>query len=290
MRFLTFRKNGVLGLAVERNGAFFGATANEALYPGSLADLIAKGGSSLAEAHALLSHGHAIDLAAIDYLPPLPDPPQILCLGLNYADHSLEFGFEPPAFPTLFARFASSLIGHGAPILRPRVSNALDFEGEMACIIGNRARHVSRDDALNYVAGYSVFNDGSIRDYQNKTQQWTIGKNFDSTGAFGPVFVTADALPPGGTGLKIETKLNGETVQSSNTEQMIFNVAHTIEIISAAMTLEPGAILVTGTPAGVGAARTPPLFMKPGDIVEVEIEGIGLLRNTIEDEPGARSV
>ena len=290
MRFLTFRKDGVPGLAVEQTGAFFGATVNEALYPGSLSDLIARGGGALAEAHALLSHGHAIDLDAIKFLPPLPNPPQILCLGLNYADHSLEFGFEPPAFPTLFARFASSLIGHGAPILRPCVSDALDFEGEMACIIGKRARHVAREDALKYVAGYSVFNDGSIRDYQNKTPQWTIGKNFDSTGAFGPVFVTADALPPGGSGLKIETRLNGETVQSSNTEQKIFNVAHTIEIISAAMTLEPGAVLVTGTPAGVGAARKPPLFMKPGDVVEVEIEGIGLLRNSVEDEPGARSV
>jgi acylpyruvate hydrolase len=290
MRFLTFRKDGVLGLAVERNGGFFGAAQTEALYPGALSDLIAKGGNALAEAHALLSHGHAIDLQAIDYLPPLPAPPQILCLGLNYADHSLEFGFEPPSFPTLFARFASSLIGHETPILRPRVSDALDFEGEMACIIGKRARHVRREDALDYVAGYSVFNDGSIRDYQNKTQQWTIGKNFDATGAFGPLFVTADALPPGGSGLKIETRLNSKTVQSSNTDQMIFDVAHTIEIISAAMTLEPGAVLVTGTPSGVGAARKPPLFMKPGDSVEVEIEGIGLLRNRIEDERGPRSV
>ncbi len=288
MRFLTFRKDGVMGLAVERGGVFYGATANEALYPGSLADLITRGGASLQEAHALLTHGHAVDLGAVEHLPPLPRPPQILCLGLNYADHSREFGFEPPSFPTLFSRFASSLIGQGAPILRPRVSNALDFEGEMACIIGKRARHVRRDDALDYVAGYSVFNDGSIRDYQNKTPQWTIGKNFDSTGAFGPCFVTADALPPGGAGLKIETRLNGEVVQSSNTDQMIFNVAHMIEIISAAITLEPGAVLVTGTPSGVGAARTPPLFMKPGDVCEVEIEGIGLLRNPIADEPGAR--
>lgn len=288
MRFLSFRKDGVPGLAVEQSGAYFGATANEALYPGSLADLIARGGASLQEAHALLSHGHAIDPQAIEFLPPLQAPPQILCLGLNYADHSREFGFEPPTFPTLFARFASSLVGHNAPILRPRVSNALDFEGEMACIIGKRARHVSREDALDYVAGYSVFNDGSIRDYQNKTPQWTIGKNFDDTGAFGPVFVTADLLPPGGAGLKIETRLNGAVVQSSNTDQMIFDVAHMIEIISAAITLERGAVLVTGTPSGVGAARTPPLFMKPGDVCEVEIEGIGLLRNPIQDEPGER--
>lgn len=290
MRFLTFRKDGVLGLAVEQGGAYFGATETESLYPGPLADLLIQGGSALQEAQALLSHAHQLDLSAIDYLPPLPNPPQILCLGLNYADHSLEFGFEPPAFPTLFSRFASSLIGHGAPLLRPRVSNALDFEGEMACIIGKRARHVRREDASDYVAGYSVFNDGSIRDYQNKTQQWTIGKNFDSTGAFGPVFVTADALPPGGAGLKIETRLNGDIVQSSNTEKMIFDVAHMIEIISAAITLEPGAVLVTGTPAGVGAARKPPLFMKPGDVCEVEIEGIGALRNPIHDEPGERCV
>jgi len=290
MRFLTFRQNGALGLAVERDGAFYGAPAGGAHYPGALNELIERGGVGLKDAAERLGPGARIDLDAIEFLPPLSRPPQILCLGLNYADHSREFGFEPPSFPTLFSRFASSLIGHDVPILRPRVSNALDFEGEMACIIGRRARHVSRGDALYYVAGYSVFNDGSIRDYQTKTQQWTIGKNFDSTGAFGPYFVTADALPPGGAGLKIETRLNGDVVQSSNTEHMIFNVAHTIEIISSAITLEPGAVLVMGTPSGVGAARTPPLFMKPGDVCEVEIEGIGLLRNPIAEEPGERSV
>jgi len=145
----------------------------------------------------------------------------------------------------------------------------------MACTIGERARRISCEDALNYVAGNSIFNNGSIRDYQNKTPQWTIGKNFDATGAFGPVFVSADSLPPGGAGLTIETKLNGATVQSSNTDQMIFDVAHIIAIISASITLEPGAVLVTGTPAGVGAARKPPVFMKPGDVCEVKIEGIG---------------
>jgi len=155
----------------------------------------------------------------------------------------------------------------------------------MACIIGKRARHISREDALNYVAGYSIFNDGSIQDYQNKTPQWTIGKNFDATGAFGPVLVSADSLPPGGAGLKLQTRLNGATVPSSDTDQMIFDVPHMIAIISAAITLEPGAVLVTGTPAGVDAARKPPVFIKPGDVCEVEIEGIGVLPNPIQDRP-----
>jgi len=217
-------------------------------------------------------------------LPPIPNPEKIICVGLNYLDHTSESGFVQPDYPTLFTRVNSSLVGDGAPIVRPTVSDQLDYEGELVAVIGRGGRHIKKADALDHVAGYSIFNDASIRDYQFKTPQWTVGKNFDGTGAFGPVFVTADELPDGCKGLKLETRLNGMTVQSAPIASMVFDVASQIEIISAAITLAPGDLLVTGTPSGVGLARKPPLWMKPGDICEVEIEGIGVLRNPILDE------
>ena len=191
-------------------------------------------------------------------------------------------------YPTIFARFASSLIGHGAPILRPAASVQLDYEGEMVAVIGKGGRHIAKNQALDHVIGYSIFNDASIRDFQTKSPQWTVGKNFDGTGAFGPVFVTADELPPGGKGLRIQTRLNGEIVQNASTDDMIFDVVSLISIISEAITLEPGDILVTGTPSGVGVARKPQLFMKHGDICEVELEGVGILSNVVADDVAAR--
>jgi 2-keto-4-pentenoate hydratase/2-oxohepta-3-ene-1,7-dioic acid hydratase in catechol pathway len=205
----------------------------------------------------------------------------VICLGLNYADHAAEGGFEVPEFPTIFARFASNLIGHGASILKPTTSDALDYEGEMVAVIGKRGRNIAKADALSHVMGYSVFNDGSIRDYQLKTSQWTAGKNFDNTGAFGPWLVTADEVPAGGAGLNIETRLNGQVMQSANTDQMVFDVENTVVLLSTFLTLEAGDVLVMGTPSGIGLARKPPVFMKPGDTVEVEIEKIGLLRNPV---------
>jgi 2-keto-4-pentenoate hydratase/2-oxohepta-3-ene-1,7-dioic acid hydratase in catechol pathway len=231
-----------------------------------------------------LLSGDAIDMSSVLHLPPIPNPEKIICAGLNYLDHTSESGFVQPDYPTLFTRVNSSLVGDGAPIIRPNVSEQLDYEGELVAVIGRGGRHIKKADALDHVAGYSIFNDASIRDYQFKTPQWTVGKNFDGTGAFGPVFVTADELPGGCKGLKLETRLNGMTVQSASIASMVFDVASQIEIISAAITLAPGDLLVTGTPAGVGLARKPPLWMKPGDICEVEIEGIGVLRNPILDE------
>lgn len=217
----------------------------------------------------------------LSFLPLLEKSRKIICLGLNFIDHATETGNDRPAFPTIFGRFPSSLIGHGAPLIRPRLSAALDYEGEMAAIIGTGGKAISVENALSHVIGYSVFNDGSIRDYQMKTTQWMAGKNFDGTGAFGPWLVTADELPPGAVGLELETRLNGEVVQHASTSDMIFDVASTITLLSSFLTLESGDVLVMGTPSGIGAARKPPLFMKPGDVVEVEIERIGLLRNTI---------
>lgn len=289
MRFLAFRQNGKSGLAVEKGGEFFGEFAGDPNHPGSLTELVAKGGNALTKAGEALARGKPINLAQIEFEPPLPKPGKIICLGLNYADHAAEGGFEPPPYPTVFARYATSLIGHNASLVRPRVSDQFDYEGEMVAIIGRGGRHISKASALSHVVGYSVFNDGSVRDYQMKTPQWTVGKNFDGTGAFGPYFVTADEVPPGGSDLKIETRLNGQVVQSSNTSKMIFDTATTIALLSEAFTLEAGDVLVMGTPSGIGAARKPPLFMKAGDVCEVEIQNLGVLSNKVVDETAGQA-
>lgn len=225
--------------------------------------------------------GKRFDLAEIQYLPPLANPGKIICIGLNYSDHTAESKFEQPAYPTVFNRFNSSLIAHEQPMIRPKSSDSLDYEGEMAVVLSGGGRYVSKDDALKHVAGYSVFNDGSVREYQFKSPQWTVGKNFDGTGGFGPVLVTADELPPGGSGLALETRLNGKVVQSANTRDMVFDVASLISLLSEAFTLEAGDVIVAGTPSGVGWAREPRLLMQDGDVCEVSIEGIGTLRNPI---------
>ncbi len=285
MRFATFSSGGQEGLAVMvSEGKLRGLLNSEAGYPGSLASLIRKGGDSLAAASAALEKGTAIDLDRVTLLPPLPTPGKIICVGLNYVDHSIESGFVPPDYPTIFTRFTSSLVAAGAPIIRPRVSTQLDYEGEMVAVIGTGGRHIAEEKALDHVIGYSIFNDASVRDYQKKAPQWTIGKNFDGTGAFGPYMVTADELPRGGKGLHIQTRLNGQVVQDASTNDMVFSIASLISILSEAITLSPGDVIVSGTPAGVGMARKPPLFMKHGDVCEVEIEGIGMLRNPVQDE------
>lgn len=284
MRFIRFKLAGATGLAVAHQGHYHGLLESSSDYPGDLHALLMQGGDALARAAATLAQGPALDSAQIDILPPLARPGAIWCIGLNYADHSKESGFEVPGYPAIFTRLASSLIGQGAPIVRPRVSTQLDFEGEMVAVIGKSGRHIRKEDALSHVAGYSIFNDASIRDYQFKSAQWTIGKNFDHTGAFGPEFVTADALPPGASGLRLQTRLNGAVVQEASTASMIFDVATLVALLSEAVCLQPGDVIVTGTPSGVGLARKPPLFMKAGDVCEVEIEGLGILRNPIEDE------
>ena len=250
----------------------------------SLDDVLARGDGALAALAGKAADGELVECPDI-LLPPLTRPSKMLCVGLNYHDHTAEAQMEQPDYPTVFARFASGLIGHGQPMLRPKISHQLDFEGEMAVIIGKPAYQVDRASALDHVAGYSVFNDGSVRDYQKRTTQWTVGKNFDGTGAFGPDFVTADEVPPGGTGLRLTTRLNGEIMQSANTSDMIFDVVELIVTLSAAMTLLPGDVIVSGTPAGVGVARTPPVFMKQGDVCEISIEGIGTLSNPVVNQP-----
>ena len=290
MRFAAFSSGEQEGLAVAApNGDFHGLLSGDPGYPGSLDVLVRKGRSALDEAAAVLEKGPVIDLDRVTLNPPLSAPGKIICVGLNYVDHSIESGFVVPDYPTIFTRFTSSLIGAGASIIRPTVSTQLDYEGEMVAVIGVGGRHIAEQDALNHVIGYSIFNDASVRDFQKKSPQWTIGKNFDATGAFGPYLVTADELSTGAKGLSIQTRLNGVVVQNGSTDDMVFSVARLISILSEAITLSPGDILVTGTPSGVGAARKPPLFMKHGDVCEVEIEGIGILRNKVEDEWSPRS-
>ncbi|MBN8629886.1 MAG: fumarylacetoacetate hydrolase family protein [Rhodobacterales bacterium] len=281
MKFLSFEQGDRPGLAVETAQGFRGLRQGDAGYPGQLPQLIRTGG--LAAAGAVLAEGQPVDPAKVRHLPPVAEAGKFLCVGLNYRAHTAEGPYEQPDYPTLFARFSSSLIGHGDALVRPRQSEKFDYEGELVAVIGKTARDVPVERALDHVAGYSIFNDGSLRDYQRRTPQWTPGKNFDGTGAFGPVFVTADALPPGCIGLRLQTRLNGQVVQDTLIDDMVFPVATLIAIISEVMTLNPGDVIVTGTPSGVGHARKPPLWMKPGDICEVEIDRIGVLSNSVRD-------
>ncbi|MHC8380523.1 fumarylacetoacetate hydrolase family protein [Pseudomonas sp. LB3P14] len=285
MRFLAFEADGRKGLAVTNpQGKLMGLLDNDPAWPGDLDQLIATGGDALNEGARQLLRGKLIDLESVKVLPPLVKAPKIICLGLNYAGHAKEGGFPIPEYPTLFGRFNSSLVGHGQPVVCPKVSDKFDFEGELVFVVGKGGRHISREKALEHVAGYSIFNDVSVRDYQLKTPQWTIGKNFDGTGAFGPWLVTPDEVPPGASGLRLETRLNGVVMQQAFTDDLIFDVAEVIALLSEALTLEAGDVVLMGTPAGIGHARTPPLYMKAGDVCEVEIEGLGILRNKVVDE------
>ena len=224
-------------------------------------------------------------LSGLTFALPVARPGKIICLGLNYLEHAREGGHQRPEFPSVFMRCLTSLVPHRSPIERPRASETLDYEAELVAVVGRRGKHVTAADAHALIAGYACFNDGSIRQFQRRTSQWDMGKNFDRTGGFGPWMVSADELPPGAVGLKIESRLNGQVVQSDNTRNMMFSVADTIADLTQGLTLEPGDLIVTGTPSGVGHARKPPLWMRPGDVCEIEIEGIGVLSNPIIDEP-----
>jgi len=226
-------------------------------------------------------------LKGLQYDLPVARPPKIVCLGLNYLEHVKEGTQRDniPKFPTIFFRGLTSMVPHEQPIIRPQVSETLDYEAELMLIVGKEAKHLTMDNAYSCIAGYSCGNEGSIREFQRKTTQWAMGKNFDQTGGFGPWMVTADELPPGAKGLKIQSRLNGQVMQSDNTDNMMFPVAEMLVYLTQGITLEPGDVIFTGTPSGVGHARKPnPVWMKNGDVCEVEIEGVGVLRNPIEDE------
>lgn len=252
----------------------------------SLESLLAAG-VDLETYASLQTGGRLVSEADITFLPVLEHPAKIFCIGLNYADHTKESKYEQPTYPTIFPRYDTSLVGHGQPIIRPRVSDTLDYEGELAVVLKKGGRHIAKEDALDCIAGYALFNDGSVREYQFLSPQWTVGKNFDATGAFGPELVTASEVPAGARGLLLETRLNGKVVQSASTDTMVFDIATLISVISQAITLEASDVIVTGTPSGIGWAREPKLLMRPGDVCEVSVTGFAPLRNTIADEAEA---
>ena len=289
MRFLSFEANGQAGIGWVKDiqaTDFVNLTLAAPELPRDLKDLICTpGGLAAADAAARKAPASAVQaISSVTMLPLIPNPGKIVCMGLNYADHAKEGGNARPEYPSFFLRGNSSMVGHNQPIVRPKASTQLDYEAELAVIIGKKARHLTADNALDCIAGYSCFNDGSIRNYQRKSSQWTIGKNFDGTGPFGPCLVTPDELPPGAAGLRIQSRLNGKVMQDANTDVFLWNVVEALRIITECMTLEPGDVIITGTPAGVGYARTPPVWMAPGDVCEIEVEGVGILSNPIVDE------
>jgi 2-keto-4-pentenoate hydratase/2-oxohepta-3-ene-1,7-dioic acid hydratase in catechol pathway len=249
-------------------------------YP-SLKALLAA--DAMHEIEGLLKGRPAFSLSEVTLLPVVPDPGKIWCCGLNYDEHVKETQREVTEQPTFFLRVADSQVAHGQSIVRPRESTQLDFEGEIAVVIGKGGRRIPVEAAAQHVAGYSCYNDGSVRDWQRHTQQWIPGKNFWRTGGFGPWLVTADEIPFGNV-MTLTTRLNGQTMQRATTEMMIHSIARQIAYVSTVAPLSPGDVIVTGTPGGVGARRNPPVWMRAGDVVEVDIDCVGTLRNTVEDE------
>jgi 2-keto-4-pentenoate hydratase/2-oxohepta-3-ene-1,7-dioic acid hydratase in catechol pathway len=284
MRIVSFDRNGQAGYGLVADHGVIDAgrrlgnryrTLREVLLAGALPEL-----ASLDD----LQPDYA--LSELRSLPVVPDlGSKILCIGSNYTPHIKEMGREPPKYPVIFVRFADSQVGHSQPLIRPRVSQSFDYEGELAIIIGKSARYVPRANAFDYIVGYSCFNDGSIRDWQRHTHQFTPGKNFPGSGAFGPWMVTTDELPDP-TRCHLQTRLNGEVMQDADVAELYFDIPTLVEYCSSWTQLNPGDVIVTGTPGGVGAARKPPVWMQPGDTIEVEISGVGLLSNTIVDENG----
>lgn len=287
MKLVTFEAGGAPKVGVVKDGAVLPLAALVDGAPGDMVGVIEAGNGLLDKAATAAddpSHeGDAVPLESVTLCAPIEKPGKILCLGLNYADHAAESGNTVPDYPAVFIRTPQSLVAPGGPVVRPKVSEQLDYEAELVIVIGKRCRNVPEEDALDCVFGYTILNDVSVRDFQRKAPQWTMGKNFDGTAPLGPVIVTKDALPEGADGIGIRTRLNGQTVQNATTDLMVFKVPRIVAIVTEVMTLEPGDIIATGTPAGVAHARKPPLWMKPGDTIEVEVDGIGTLTNPIVD-------
>ena len=279
MKLVSFRRNGVPGYGIVKGDGVVDLSTRFPNAP-TLKDLLASDG--LDEARAV-SGAATFPLSEITFEPVIPNPAKIICVGLNYRDHVAETGRTETAFPTLFPRYPASQVGHGQPILKPRESDVLDYEGELAVIVGKGGRRISETEALEHVAGYSCYNDGSVRDWQYHTGQFMAGKTFVATGGFGPWMVTADEIPDPSK-LSLTTRLNGQVMQSTTTDLMITPVPALIAYISTILPLEAGDVIVSGTPAGVGFKRKPPVLMKDGDTVEVEISEIGTLTNPVVAE------
>jgi acylpyruvate hydrolase len=281
MKLMVFLKDGATRLGVvDRDNVVDVSAAGFS----DIAEVAAGGAAALEKVKGSVASGKKVPFADVKPALPIARPSKFVCVGLNYALHAREGGHEIPTYPSFFLRFPMSLVAAEAPVVRPKCSEQLDYECELAIVIGKGGRHISEANALEHVFGYTLFNDVSVRDFQRKTSQWTPGKNFDGTGPLGPFVVTADELPPGASGLRITTRVNGNTMQDSNTEDMIFSTQRIVALLSEFTTLEPGDVIATGTPSGVAHARKPPAWMKAGDVVEVEIERIGVLRNPVVDE------
>jgi acylpyruvate hydrolase len=289
MKIVGFEANNGVRLGVVDGDGVIDLQAVDANVPTDLAEVLRRSNGDLSSIGALAKKAPASarrPLEGLKYALPVAHPGKIICLGLNYLEHVKEGSQRDniPKFPTIFMRGQTSLVPHEQPIIRPKASETLDYEAELILVIGKRAKHLTMANAYSCIAGWASGNEGSVREFQRKTTQWDMGKNFDRTGGFGPWMVTADEVPAGGKGLKIESRLNGKVMQSDNTDNMMFPVAETLVYVTQGMTLEPGDIIITGTPSGVGFARKPPVFMKGGDTCEIDIENVGVLVNPIVDE------
>ncbi|MCP3098678.1 fumarylacetoacetate hydrolase family protein [Myxococcus sp. K15C18031901] len=284
MRIASILVKGEPALGVRTPRGMLNVTALAPTVGGSLRSLLERGPEALAALARRVAEAAGQPVLAqteFRYRTLIPEPSKFLCLGLNYVDHAAESTYEAPRFPVVFTRVPSSLLAHGEALEVPTCSHQLDYEAELAVVVGRAGRNIPKARALEWVAGYTLFNDGSIRDYQKRTHQWTVGKNFDATGPLGPELVTPDELPEGARGLRIQMRVGNELLQDATTSDMIFDVATVLADLSEAMTLQPGDVIAMGTPSGVGVARKPPRFLRPGDVCEVSVEGVGVLRNPV---------
>jgi 2-keto-4-pentenoate hydratase/2-oxohepta-3-ene-1,7-dioic acid hydratase in catechol pathway len=282
MKLISFLRQGVASYGIVVNDKVLNLLPILGEQAPDLKSLIAGNLVRLA-AQTLHQHTPDLNLGDLTLLPVIPNPNKIVCVGLNYGEHVRETGREITESPALFVRMPESQVAHGEAIVRPPESVRLDYEGEIAIVIGTPGRRISEADAWSHIAGYACYNDGSIRDWQTSTSQWTPGKNFWRTGGFGPWMVTSDEIKPNQT-MTLVTRLNGQEMQRATTQMMIHSIPRQIAYISTFIPLEAGDVIVTGTPGGVGNKRTPPVYMKPGDTVEIEVDAIGVLRNSIRDE------
>lgn len=284
MRLVTFMDGDAEKVGVRIGDDIVDVSAAAAAFGGDMIGVIQGGAAARQALGAASEAGPKTPLANVKLLPPIPRPGKILCIGRNYAAHAAEGGAAPPTYPEVFVRTPASLVAHGEPLVVPNASQNFDYEGELVLVIAKTGRHIAEADALDMIYGWSLFNDGSVRDYQRKASQWTMGKNFDGTGGFGPDIVTADEVTPGAVGLQLKTRVSGETMQDANTRDLIFPIAKLIYHLTEVMTLHAGDVVVTGTPEGVGYARKPPRWMVPGDSVDVEVEQVGVLTNPVVAE------
>jgi 2-keto-4-pentenoate hydratase/2-oxohepta-3-ene-1,7-dioic acid hydratase in catechol pathway len=287
MKVVTFERNGVRSYGILENDRVLDVGNRLASRYADLRAVLAAG--ALQELLIASTQGpQTFQVEEVKFEPVIPNPQKILCVGLNYISHRTETKRPETKYPSIFTRFADTQVGHETPVLRPSFSTAFDYEGELAVVIGRRGRHISEQDVSAHIAGYSCYNDVSVRDWQRHTAQWTPGKNFPSTGAFGPSLVTPDEIPDLGA-LTLTTRLNGKVMQEAPISDLIFSVPVIVSYISKFTPLYPGDVIATGTPGGVGDRRDPPVYMKDGDIVEVEIDRIGILRNVVQSEAHAGS-